>query len=350
MPRVAEVPFVCPRCRGPLEAAGESLACRGECLAIFPVVAGIPDLRVCADPYIGLAEDRAKGLRLLEEGAGLSFAGLVELYYRITPEVPPVLAARYAAHHLAGKLRGEGLLQRVAAHGLSRAASNGAWLEVGCGSGGFLAAAGGAASVSAGAPLSGIDIAFRWLVLARKRLEEEGLAGRVTLVAACGDHLPFPDGAFSLVAAEGVLEHVERKDVLLRECLRVRRRGGALLARTVNRFAAGPEPHVWLMMLGYLPRPWQDPYVRWRRGTPYTKIHLPSYGSLSQLLRKVGHSDLEVRAPRFSDADLAWRPPQERKLLELYRGLLSNRALNPLLARVGPFLDVVGPGDAARDA
>src|SRR5512141_592070 len=114
MDRVAEVLLVCPRCRGPLEASGESLACSGACATTYPVVAGIPDLRVCADPYIGLVEDRAKGLRLLEEGAGLTFAGLVELYYKITPEVPPVLAARYAAHHLAGELRGEGLLQRVA--------------------------------------------------------------------------------------------------------------------------------------------------------------------------------------------------------------------------------------------
>lgn len=350
MDRVAEVLLVCPRCRGPLEASGESLACSGACATTYPVVAGIPDLRVCADPYIGLVEDRAKGLRLLEEGAGLTFAGLVELYYKITPEVPPVLAARYAAHHLAGELRGEGLLQRVAAHGLSRAASNGAWLEVGCGSGGFLAAAGSADPGSAGAPLTGIDIAFRWLVLARRRLEEEGLEGRVTLVAACGDHLPFPDDSFSLVAAEGVLEHVERKDALLREWLRVRRAGGALLARTVNRFAAGPEPHVGLMLPGYLPRSWQDPYVRWRRGVPYTKIHLSSYGSLSRLLTEVGHSDVEVRAPRLTDADLAWRPPRERRLLELYRGLLSRRALHPLLARVGPFLDLAGPAGHERDA
>jgi hypothetical protein len=104
------------------------------------------------------------------------------------------------------------------------------------------------------------------------------------------------------------------------------------------------------MLPGYLPRPLQDPYVRWRRGIPYRKIHLSSYGSLSRLLRKIGHSDLEVRAPRLTDADLAWRPPRERKLLELYRRLLSKRALHPLLARVGPFLDLAGPAGNGRDA
>ena len=51
--------FVCARCKGELNG----YRCEA-CSLEFPVLCGIPDFRLFADPYIGIAEDRAKGAAL----------------------------------------------------------------------------------------------------------------------------------------------------------------------------------------------------------------------------------------------------------------------------------------------
>jgi SAM-dependent methyltransferase len=46
--------------------------------------------------------------------------------------------------------------------------------------------------------------------------------------------IPFPDGAFDLIAADWVLEHVARPRAFLQEVRRVLRPGGALVAHTIS--------------------------------------------------------------------------------------------------------------------
>jgi SAM-dependent methyltransferase len=330
--------YVCPRCRSPLQTEPERYGCRA-CGSEYPLIGGIPDFRICADPYIDIEEDRAKALRLAEKAEHLPFAELVLLYYQITPEVPPDLAARYLAHHLAGERRGEAILQRMERYGIN---GQGALLDAGCGSAGFLAVA----RRRGFGPIFGIDIALRWLVIARRRLADLGLQD-IHFAAGCADHLPFADGRFGLVVAENLLEHTRKRGAVLAELTRVRRRDGSFLARCVNRFALGPEPHVGVWGVGFVPRCWQDRFVRWRRGLPYEHVHLPSWPGLRRDLRRAGQTQLRVRCPELLPLDYEHRRPCERWLFALY-GRLARAlpAARPLLLLVGPYLDVVSEADS----
>ena len=91
--RMADAPaLVCPVCRTGLDAgAGRftSASCRRE----YPVVAGIPDLRIDGDRYLTIADDRVKAEALARVSGG--FADVVAAYWERTPEVPAPLAARY---------------------------------------------------------------------------------------------------------------------------------------------------------------------------------------------------------------------------------------------------------------
>lgn len=330
----------CPACRGPLAEGPAELRC-ARCAAGYPVVAGIPDLRICEDPYIGKEEDRRKARALESGGRDLTFAELVDHYFAITPEVAPELARRYRAHHLSGLDRGRALRRRVEGRfpGAAPTAER-PLLDLGCGTAGLLAALG-----EGGLPptaLLGVDVALRWLVVARRRLEEEG-CGEVPLLCACADHLPLASDSVGLVVAENLLEHVSEPAAVLREAHRVAAPGAPFMARTVNRFVLGPEPHVDLWGVGWLPRRWMNGYVRRRRGIAYEAIRLRSLPELRRLVRSLEGASLEVGAPRLENAEIAHLPALRRRLLRLYRGL--GTALPPLrsaLAFVGPFLDVTG--------
>ncbi|WP_218080695.1 methyltransferase domain-containing protein [Anthocerotibacter panamensis] len=326
--------YCCPRCKGPLVSRIEEYRCP-VCAQSYPVLCGIPDFRVYPDPYIDLEADRAKGQRLAEAAQHLDFPALVAHYYAITPEVPPDLAARYLAHHRAGLSRAQGVLARLKAYGLPPPSGRRV-LDLGCGTGAFVASTAGL-----GAHVIGVDIAFRWLVVARRQLHDLGLED-VPLVCACADYLPFADQHFELMVAENLLEHTRDPALVLMEAGRVRTQGGAFLARTVNRFALAPEPHVGVWGVGFLPRPWMDPYVRLFKGIPYEHIHLQSYGSLRRMVRVSGVHDLRVSPARLVLEDYQYQPPLRRQLLGWYDRLgRLVPALRPLLTRLGPYLDLV---------
>ena len=117
----------------------------------------------------------------------------------------------------------------------------------------------------------GVDIALRWLLVARKRLDEEGLA-HVRLVCGCAERLPFCDRGFAGVVAGDVIEHVGDQAATLAEAHRVLVPGGRLFLASPNRFSLAPEPHVQVWGVGYLPRRWMAPYVRWTRGIDFRAI------------------------------------------------------------------------------
>ncbi|MGH7552431.1 MAG: Trm112 family protein [Longimicrobiales bacterium] len=87
--------LVCPVCHGDLaEESATALRC-AACGHNFPVIAGIPDLRLESGPYISLEADRAKALLLERECAGLDFAGSVQRYYELADAVPAFQARRF---------------------------------------------------------------------------------------------------------------------------------------------------------------------------------------------------------------------------------------------------------------
>ncbi len=260
---------VCPRCRAgfpadPFQECGVGCA---RCGFRTRDAAGFPDLRTMSDRYLSLNQETRKALRLAARERFESLEGLARHYYRMTADVSRAREDRFVAHILDAQGRGSALLARIPAEGPV--------LEVGCGTGGFVAAA-----AQAGREIVGADIAARWLVVARKRLESitcgsgdrnghRETAGRRSsprLIAACAEGLPFADSSFAVVVADSLLEHVADPAVALAEMLRVLRPGGSLVLWFPNRRWPGPDPHVGLVGLPLLPEGLASRYVRFRRG------------------------------------------------------------------------------------
>lgn len=318
-------PFACPRCHGSVDRAADAYSC-GSCSCIYPVVAGVPDFRVGPDPWIGIEEDRVKALALLDAARGMDLEGTVRAYWAMTPETSHAAGERFIAHVLRAEARSrEWLLGIDGFH-----AEGGPWLDLGCGSGDLLVAAGG------GPGAVGVDLALRWLVVARRRLEEAGVTA--TLVCANAEHLPFAQGSFSSVQALGLVEHCRDKAVLFGEIRRALRAGGRLRLRTVNRFSILREPHVGVWGVGYLPHAWADRYVRWWGGQGYLHHWPEGSARLERDLREAGFEGVEVRAARLLASEVADRVSE--RSMALYRGIRELPLGEPVLRKVGPMLEI----------
>ena len=265
--------FACPQCREPLSVQTKAYWCP-VCLLAFPVLCGIPDFRLFADPYIDIEADRAKGLALEQATAQMSFQDAVRYYYAITPEDPADLAEKWTARALAEVQIAQSMLTE---------SGTGPVLDIGCSTGAALIAAGGGV---------GVDIAFRWLVLGRLRLREAGLSGQ--LICANAEHLPFPANQRARVTCFDSLEHFRDPAAALSEMRRV---GSSLLLTSNNRWSPLPEPHVHLWGVGWLPRKLQAKYVAWRRGDlhPY-RLRLHSAAEGAALARNAGWTEASVQA------------------------------------------------------
>lgn len=322
--------WVCPRCRASLDDLGGGFAC-GRCAIHYPIVAGIPDFRVFPDPWIGLEEDRVKALRLEAATAGMSFEEAVRTYWEITPTTPRPLAERFTEHVLRAEARSAEWL--AGPQGGDGHAGEGPWLDLGCGT------ADVAAALSArGHSVVGIDIALRWLVIARKR---PGIQGRVELVCCCAEHLPFPDGRFAGALSLGLLEHCTDAQAAVSEAHRVLRPGADLRLRTVNRYALR-EPHVGVLGVGFMPRRWADAYVCWRSGHRYLHHRPQSPGELRRSLRRAGFEEASVRPAHLLPSEVARLGSTGRRLARGYEWLRSTPVVRGALSWAAPLLEVRG--------
>jgi hypothetical protein len=121
----------------------------------------------------------------------------------------------------------------------------------------------------------------------------------------------------------------------------VRKNRSALIARTVNRYAFGPEPHVGVWGVGYLPRALMNPYVQLVKKIPYEHIYLQSQGSLKSALITAGCKDLRVRRAALMPADYAHHPAWKKTIFKTFDRLAcSSGAVEPLFTKIGPYLDV----------
>ena len=326
--------FCCPQCRGALDHNGDEYSCVG-CGGKYPIVLGIPDFRVFPDPYIDYADDYKKAEYLAERSKELDFKGLVELYWKITPEVSKERSDRFIRGTLRLIDQGfENLKQIETLRVKHQKPELETVLEIGCGTGGFLVAA-----KEKFRHAIGIDIAFRWLVVARKRLEELGL--EVPLVCCCAEHLPFSDEQFDLVVAEDVLEHVKDQEMVLRESYRVLNKSGALFLATTNRYSINPEPHVRLWGVGFLPRKWMKGYVRLVKGISYDHIKLLSYVELKNLLKRCAFTDEEIYLPSISSRELKNFSTFEKIQVAIYDVVRKTPLIRLLLYLFGPFFHAI---------
>jgi ubiquinone/menaquinone biosynthesis C-methylase UbiE/uncharacterized protein YbaR (Trm112 family) len=321
--------FVCPACRTPVAHVSgppERFAC-AACGRAYPVVIGIPDFRLRADPWIDLEADREKGIALEARTRDADLETTVRAYWAMTPGTPSEQAERFTRHVLAAEARAGEWLARAGNDPL-----HGWWLDVGCGTADLVVAA-----ARRGARVIGIDIAFRWLVVARRRLQQAGLVA--PLVCCNAEHLPFGAGTFSRVVSLGTLEHCLDAGLVLAESARVLRTGGTLHLRTVNRFTLLPEPHVGVWGVGYVPRRWADAYVRWRSGQRYQHHRLLSPRELRRALARAGFRRVRLGAAPLLDADRE-RTGAVAAAAPVYELCRRAPALGRMLSWGAPLLEV----------
>ena len=324
--------FACPRCHGSLDAAPDVYRC-ASCAALYPVVLGIPDFRLFPDPWIGFEDDREKARRLAALIDGRSFEDAVRVNWDITPTTPRPLAERFIAHVLGAERRGADWLDWLGR--VEAPAAPGCWLDIGCGTGDLIAA-----GARRGITIVGVDIALRWLVVARRR---EALAGRsAQLVCANGEHLPFAPGAFSRVVSLGTLEHCRDADLVVADARRVLQTGGLLRATTVNRYSLLPEPHVGVWGVGLVPRRWTDRYVRWRSGQRYLHHRPLSPREVARGFRRAGFSAVRVGAAALLAADRSRLGGAAGWAAPVYERLRTGPVVGSIIRWIAPLLDARG--------
>ena len=322
--------FVCPACHAALDhhtAANERYRCVA-CDRVYPVVIGIPDFRLRADPWIGLEADREKGMALEAETLDADFETTVRAYWARTPGTPREQAERFTQFVVSAEPRAAEWLARASAGDVSR----GWWLDVGCGTADLVLA-----GARRGQRAIGIDIAFRWLVVARRRLQRAGVSA--PLVCCNGEHLPFPDRSFRRVVSLGTLEHSLDADAIVAEAARVLEPNGRLHVRTVNRFSLLPEPHVGVWGVGFVPRRWADAYVRWRSGQRYEHHRPLSPREIRSAARASGLRDVRVSAASLLSADRA-RLGALAAVAPAYELARRAPALGRLVSWGAPLLDL----------
>lgn len=331
--------FCCPSCRGPLTSDSAAYHCRG-CRRRYPIICGIPDFRLAPDPYISFEDEYDKTRRLSEEAERSSFEALVRFYWKITPDVPQLMAERFIRYALTAEERADLCLATMDDRaGDARGGSQ--WtgargLEIGCGTGGFLMAA----RKRFGDALVGADIALRWLVVANKRLAAAG--NHVRLVCCSADALPFQNETFDAVVGLHVLEHAADPQAVLCETVRTLTAKGWCYFSTPNRFSLGPEPSVRVWGVGFVPRAHASRFVMFWKGIPYRNIRLLSSVELRRMLARSGLRSWAMTPPRLADCELQTLPAPARRLAGLYHLVLGIPIFRHLLLMVGPFLQVVG--------
>lgn len=319
----AGVSLCCPHCRGTLDTSSSEQWVCTACHRSYPVQGGIPDLRVFESFYGSRERERDMVQTLLDAYGSVSFAELVRLRFGSNYNLPESLSKLNEEYRLHGAARGvERLAQveRLLTQAGRSFPTGGAALEIGCGSGGMLV------SLAKRFPaVAGIDINMIDLILAKKQLEERGLHN-VTLACACAEALPFRTETFRFVEALDLIEHVESQPAVVAEGYRILEPGGIFWFSSPNRyFLYGPEWHVRVWGVGFVPRRWQNAYVKLRKGVEYRGKRLLSRFELVKLLREAGIRDYIIGNPS-PVVDLS-RPARTRS------GRIARR-LAPWLARL----------------
>lgn len=90
------------------------------------------------------------------------------------------------------------------------------------------------------AMITGLDTGPEMLLLARKRVEAEGVASRVTCVEGSAYAMPFPDASFDLVVATNAIHMFDDLERFMRDARRVLRDSGSLVVVDNRRDVSWP--------------------------------------------------------------------------------------------------------------
>lgn len=318
--------LICPACRTVLTTRGGANFSCARCARDFSEVAGLADLRLHSDRYLSMAAERVKAERLHAVAAepGADLARVANAYYEQTDDVADHRRVRFLRHINSAEARGHALASLLPQSGLI--------LEVGCGTGGLLVAA-----ARSGRSIVGVDIASRWLVVARRRLADQDL--QVPLVVAGTENLPWSDDSFEVVIADSLLEHLDDPSNAFREWSRVLRPGGSLLVWSPNRFSLTTDPHLGLWGLGWLPRSRLAGYLQLRRRTDWPPRTLSPWDA-RRLALSSGLERVSVAVPRIPQAWAQTRSHRERIAIRTYAAMRALPVARNVLRSISPLWEL----------
>lgn len=317
--------YSCPSCRGEIEYQDDRY--QYHCFACdkdFLVYRGIPDfrLRAMSSQELGQVET------ILNHFDSVDYEELVRLRINFS-SLPEGLLEKHLKHELLSRERGEIRLAKIK-HLINRSGRSFGGgercLDLGCGGGSTLFTLSGYFKEAVG-----IDISLVDLLLARKLFAVYGIEN-VTLVCGSGLEMPFPKGWFDLINATDVIEHMPDQEGFLGEAYRVMARGGYFCFNSPNRFNIfGPEPHVDLWGVGFLPRRYMNTYVRLFKGADYKYKKLLSLFELKRLMAGIGRGEYFISGS-IVDRNLPQRSFKGR-LAQKFPWLLTaaNALVKPLI-------------------
>ena len=322
----------CPLCKEQLSHKDDTLECKG-CGKTYPIISGIPDLRVFGDPYLGFEDDYKRTNLVVENAHRFDFPGLLEFYWNNSPETPDHLRKKFIRSVLTGESKAEAILKALDYQEWQESDRPQNVLEIGCGTGWFLV------SASRQYPtVVGTDIALRWLTVAKKRFEEAGV--KIPLICCCAEYLPFPGELFDLVVVNATLEHTRQQEKVILESHRVLRPNGRFFIATPNRYSLSVEPHVYVWGVGFFPRRWMHKYVKFRMGVDYKNIRLLSFFELRRMLRQV-FPKIYFSLPNIEDVSLANYSSWRRFQVRIYRWIGKVSIGRAFLFLFGPMYHII---------
>jgi SAM-dependent methyltransferase len=281
--------------------------------------------------WLDVEQDRQKALRLLALVGSVPTRALVAEVFRQRPGWSESDIERRTRGILEGPDRFARELD-----GWLRPATTGArpFLDIGCGAGPLLAAA-----ARMGRSAVGLDVSLEWLVVARQIIVDAG--GTPNLAAALGEALPLADASVSGIVSLDVIEHVSDQHEYLRQIGRILTVGGVVAMATPNRYSLSAEPHVSIWGVGWLPRAWQERYVRWRGGKSYAHCRLLSVVALRRMLRSSAGLEPRIFPGEVSKEEIAGFRDLKAWLAMGYNRLLRVRLARAILIGVCPFLRIL---------
>ena len=329
LPAIRNLEFVCPRCKGELSVDAVQYSCK-VCHCHYPVFHGIPDFRIFPDPYLDFDEDAKRTAIIIDKLDELPLPKLLEYYWTYSDVTPPLLRKKFVQNALRGEARGARLYNLLRQKQLTGGVKI---LEIGCGTGNFLARA-----IKHGNQVVGADIAMRWLHLSRRRFMDLDLPVPA-LVCCCAEYLPFKDNAFELEVMASTLEFLKSPSDAFAESARVMKPGGQLLVNTVNRFSLAKNPYAHLWGVGFLPKKYQVKYVRYVRDASFENIELHSMSQISRLARQ-HYTSWEINAADINESVLKTLPKHLQGLIWLYRLMKRMPAVKFAVKLVAPEWDI----------
>ena len=318
--------LLCPNCSANLPWPDRSqtvLIC--PCGKSYLSLLGIADLRSGEDPYCGNLADLKIAADLARQFHESSFRQLLAYYFEVhCPELDARAVIRQTTHILVKK-----------AELAFDQDSSGLVADLGTGTAGAILELASAGFMTE--KIIGADVAMRWLVLARKRLDEQALP-QVRLVCANAESLPLESGRFNLIYGGDMIEHVADPAAVLSETARLLAPGGQAFFPTPNRFSLGREPHVGLFFAGWLPR-WLTPaWCRWLGAPPWQGIFTRSSRGWRMLSKRLFFNNPAITYS-VSAGEVRRSVGGPMRLIHAYNAALRNSLLFRLIARVfGPIL------------